>query len=274
MSNCGKRIRLNRVFGGPNRKALVVAFDHGLVLGPIPGTTDPSAQIRRFAECGADAIMMNFGILERCVDSLLTEHSPAIILRLDWTSVWSADGDSKLISQLLATPEQGLRCGADAVLTFLVIGTGDAEFESREVLRNAEVARECERLGIPLIVESLARGKRVTNPTALEWMKLHTRIASELGADVIKTEYTGDPATMREVVGGSPAPVLVLGGARRASDEDALHVVHGAVQAGAAGVFFGRNVFQAADLPEFLGRTRAILDGHEQQELAVARATE
>lgn len=274
MSDCGKRIRINRIFHGPSRKALVVAFDHALVLGPIQGTVDPDVQLKRFAEYGADAVLLNLGILKQCVDSVLSARAPAIILRLDWTSLWTAKADSKLISQIIATPEQALHLGADAVLTYLFVGTGDAEFESREIARNAEVARECERIGMPLIVESLARGKLVENPVAPEWMKLHARIANELGADLIKTEYTGDPDSMRDVVGASLAPVLVLGGERRPSDGEALKVVHGAVESGAAGVFFGRNVFQAEDLAGFLKRARAILDGSEPRERAMAGASE
>jgi fructose-bisphosphate aldolase, class I len=68
---------------------------------------------------------------------------------------------------------------------------------------------------------------------------------------------------MRSVVEDCPIPILVLGGSRQASDERALDVVQGAVMAGAAGVFFGRNVFQAPDMSSFLQRARAILDGQE-----------
>jgi DhnA family fructose-bisphosphate aldolase class Ia len=273
VSDCGKQIRINRIFRGPNRKALVVAFDHALILGPIPGTIDPSSQIRRFADGGADAVLLNFGVLQRGIDSLLVENAPALILRLDWTSLWTAgNGNGKLISQLIATPEQALQHGADAVLTYLFVGTGDSEFESREIARNAQIARECENLGVPLIIESLARGKEVKDPLSLEWMKLHTRIASEIGADLIKTEYTGSPESMREIVEISPAPILVLGGARSASDNDALNVVRGAVEAGAAGVFFGRNVFQAANMPEFLRQARAILDTQAFAKQAQANA--
>ena len=78
------------------------------------------------------------------------------------------------------------------MLTYLVVGTGDAEFEMKEITRNAEVARECERVGIPLIVESLARGKDVQNPGDPKWLNLHTRMAAELGADAVKTDYSGD----------------------------------------------------------------------------------
>jgi DhnA family fructose-bisphosphate aldolase class Ia len=68
---------------------------------------------------------------------------------------------------------------------------------------------------------------------------------------------------MRSVVEGCPIPILVLGGSRQASDADALEVVRGVVVAGAAGVFFGRNVFQAPNMSSFLQQARDILEGAE-----------
>jgi DhnA family fructose-bisphosphate aldolase class Ia len=242
---------------------LVVAFDHALVLGPIPGTENPSQQIRRFAEGGVDAILLNLGLLRGCVESLLSDAVPGIIARIDWTTLWGTpgnSGESRLQSCLLARPEDALRHGADAVLTYLPVGTGDTDFEAREVARNAEVARECERIGIPFIVETIARGKNAENPSDAKWLNLHTRMAVELGADMVKTDYAGDAATMARVVHGCPIPILVLGGSRYASDEEALDLVRGVVASGAAGVFFGRNVFQADDIASFLRKARSVLD--------------
>ncbi|MFY9910931.1 MAG: hypothetical protein WCF22_17640 [Candidatus Sulfotelmatobacter sp.] len=266
MSDCGKKVRLCRVMGGAGHRALVVAFDHALVLGPIPGTENPLGQIRRFAEAKVDALLLNLGLIRQFADSSLDGPLPAVIARIDWTTVWSAmtnNGSGELRSSLLARPEDALRHGADAVLTYMVVGTGDADFESKEIRRTAEVARECERIGIPLIVESLARGKSVQNPGEPRWLNLHTRMATELGADAVKTDYTGDPISMRSVVEGCPIPILVLGGSRQGSDEEALDVVRSVALAGAAGVFFGRNVFQAENMGLFLQQARSVLDGTE-----------
>jgi len=266
LSDCGKKIRLRRVLGGAEHRALVVAFDHALVLGPIPGTEDPLGQIGRFAEAKVDAVLLNLGLLRQFAESSCEGPLPALIARIDWTTVWSTlanGGDGELRSALLASPEDALRQGADAVLTYMVVGTGDIEFESKEIARTAEVARECERVGIPLIVESLARGKGVQNPCEPKWLNLHTRMATELGADAVKTDYTGDSASMKTVIKGCPIPILVLGGNRQGSDEDSLEVVREVARAGAAGVFFGRNVFQAADMMLFLRRARAVLDDTE-----------
>jgi len=263
LGECGKKVRLNRVLGGAEHPALVVAFDHALVLGPIPGTQDPLRQIRRFARARADAVLLNLGLLRQFANASLTGPQPAFIARIDWTTIWSAKasmGGNELRSSVLARPEEALRHGADAVLTYMVIGTGDTDFESKEIARTAEVARECERIGIPLIVESLARGKEVRNSGDPQWLNTHTRMVTELGADAVKTDYSGDPATMRAVINDCPIPILVLGGSRQGSDDEALRMVRDITLAGAAGVFFGRNVFQARDMDAFLTQARAILD--------------
>jgi DhnA family fructose-bisphosphate aldolase class Ia len=112
---------------------------------------------------------------------------------------------------------------------------------------------------MPLIVETLARGKSIANPTSPEWIKFHTRLGVELGADALKTDYTGDVETMRDVVEACPAPILVLGGAQKAKSE-AMSIVKGAIAAGAAGLVFGRNVFQSSDVAATVRELRTILD--------------
>jgi DhnA family fructose-bisphosphate aldolase class Ia len=114
---------------------------------------------------------------------------------------------------------------------------------------------------MPLIVESIARGKPVQNPCEPHWLMLHTRMAAELGADVIKTESPGDVEKLRTIVTACPVPILVLGGGRSGSDEEVLDIVRGIVAAGAAGVFFGRNIFQADNMPHLLQRVRSVLAG-------------
>lgn len=266
MSDWGKKLRLNRILGRHTRKPLVVAFDHGLPLGPIPGTLNPAAQVEAFADAGVDGVLLTPGMARLCAQSLLHPNAPSLIMRLDWSSLWTSFGDAgKLRSEMLATPEQALISGADGVLTYLLIGTGDVEFEAREIARNSELARECERLGMPLIIESLARGKATPDPTAPETLMLHTRIAAELGADLIKTESTDDPRSMAEVVKACPLPVMILGGARQRNDDDALEQLRGIVKAGAAGAFIGRNVFQAPDVRDFLDQACAVL-GEEVEE--------
>jgi DhnA family fructose-bisphosphate aldolase class Ia len=264
LSDFGKQLRLNRILGRRDRRPLVVAFDHALPLGPIPGTINPAFQVRSFVEGGADSVLLNPGMIRHCMGAFLHPSAPSLIVRMDWSSLWTSLGmDGKLRSESVATPEQALRHGADAVLSYLMMGTGDVDFEAKEIGRNAEIARECEQLGVPLIVESLARGKILNHPTRVAAIKFHTRVAAELGADVIKTEYTGDAESMAEVVHDCPLPVLVLGGERKNSDEEAFSVLRTVVRSGVRGVFFGRNVFQAPNIVDFLRKARTILDENQ-----------
>ena len=262
MSQLGKTVRLRRILP-LGRGSLVVAFDHPLVLGPIPGTIKPEEQIARFVEGRADAILLNIGSFRYVAKAVKdANHVPALIARLDWTTALGTAANNpakEFRSCLVGDPEDAARVGADAVVTFLVVGSGDTDFERDEVRRVALTARKCEQLGLPLIVESLARGKNLRAPNDPEWLKLHTRMAAEIGADVVKTEFTGNPDTMREVVEGCPIPILVLGGTRTGSDEDILKATREIVRSGAAGVFFGRNVFQATNIPALMQQLHAVL---------------
>ena len=263
MGDFGKSIRLKRILH-PERRTLVVAFDHALMLGPISGTQNPGQQIRRFVEAQADAVLLNIGNFRYFAEAISPGRTPALIARLDWTTAFNEGANALphgFQTCLVVYPEEALQAGADAVITFLVIGSGDAEFERKEIERVGSLARECERVGLPLAVESLARGAQVKNPKESKWLLLHTRIAAELGADIIKTENAADVETMRGVVRACPAPILVLGGGRSGSDEDVLNVVREIVDAGAAGVFFGRNIFQADNMIHLLCRVRSVLGG-------------
>ncbi|MBZ5679258.1 MAG: hypothetical protein LAO24_04025 [Acidobacteriia bacterium] len=261
MGDFGKRIRLSRILRN-DRGTLVVAFDHALILGPIPGTLDPARQIKRLVEAEADAVLLNLGNIRYFAEAVVSSHVPGLIARLDWTTAFNesaAATPSGFQTCLVAHPEDALRSGADAVITFLFVGSGDPGFERKEVHRVGRLARECERVGVPLIVESLARGTQVENPREPKWLMLHTRIAAELGADVIKTESADDVDSMRKVVSACPVPILVLGGSRTGSDEEVVSTVRSVMQSGAAGVFFGRNIFQSDNMPALLQRVRSAL---------------
>ena len=79
----------------------------------------------------------------------------------------------------------------------------------------------------------------------------------ELGADIVKTSYTGDIDSFREVVRGAIIPVIIAGGPKINSDRDLLQMVHDSIEAGGRGVSIGRNIFQHRDI---IGITRAVSD--------------
>ena len=115
------------------------------------------------------------------------------------------------------------------------------------------LSEQCDSYGIPLLAMMYPRGPNVKNEHDFELVSHAARVGAELGADIVKTVYTGDLESFRKVVRSCPVPVVVAGGARMKTDSDVLELAESSVQAGAAGLSFGRNVFQHAN-PETMSR--------------------
>ena len=99
------------------------------------------------------------------------------------------------------------------------------------------------------------RGPNVKDPFDVDLVKHCARVAAELGADLVKTNYTGDPDTFKEVVKGALAPVVIAGGPKIDSDEKLLQMVKDSIEAGGRGVSIGRNIFQHSNIT---GITKAV----------------
>jgi fructose-bisphosphate aldolase, class I len=147
--------------------------------------------------------------------------------------------------------------GADAVVVMHFVG---APVEMDTLQNLAEAVAQCQRAGLPLLVEALAcphpNIPDIFDPAVIA---LAARIAAEYGADFVKTTYSGDPESFGQVVRGASVPVLVLGGERMNTDRAALELTHGAVAAGAAGIVMGRNIWQAPKPAEMVRALRAII---------------
>ena len=88
------------------------------------------------------------------------------------------------------------------------------------------------------------RGPKIPNENAPEVVAHAARIGAELGADIIKTNYTGNIDTFKTVIESCPVPVVIAGGPKCKSLEEVLKTTSDALKAGAAGLSIGRNVFQ------------------------------
>jgi fructose-bisphosphate aldolase/2-amino-3,7-dideoxy-D-threo-hept-6-ulosonate synthase len=103
-------------------------------------------------------------------------------------------------------------------------------------------------MGMPLLAMMYPRGENVKSQFDVEAVKNCARVGAELGADIVKTNYTGDVDSFREVVRGCNVPVVIAGGPKMDSEEALLKMVRDAMEAGAAGISIGRNVFQHDDV--------------------------
>jgi fructose-bisphosphate aldolase/2-amino-3,7-dideoxy-D-threo-hept-6-ulosonate synthase len=107
------------------------------------------------------------------------------------------------------------------------------------------IAEECREYGLPLLAMMYARGEKVTSEHDVKYVKHAARVGAELGADIIKTVYTGDKKSFKEVIDGCPVPVVIAGGPKIESEADLFRMIEDAMDCGAAGVSIGRNIFQA-----------------------------
>jgi DhnA family fructose-bisphosphate aldolase class Ia len=146
------------------------------------------------------------------------------------------------------------------VLASLVLQTGSEEQDARNVALFTQLAEETYDLGVPLIGEVFPVGGLRGRPDAFHDYVVSTcRIICELGADAIKTFYTGD--RFAEVTEGTPIPVFALGAEKMEREREALDLAAKAVAAGARGVVFGRNVVQASDPAQFLRGLKDVVQG-------------
>jgi DhnA family fructose-bisphosphate aldolase class Ia len=243
--NSPKTIRLNHIFS-QDKRAVVVAMDHGLpAMGPLGHLTHPGKLIQQIKAGGADAILTTPGIATHFAEHI---GRLGLIVRLDGGATTLGDSFSEM--RLIASVEDALRLGADAVAVMGFCGTED-ESASLETL--GKVATECRTLGMPLMAEMLPLG--FMGKPSVQEVAYAARVGAELGADIIKTKYVGSPEEYRAVTDMCFAPVLVLGGSARSADE-VLVEIDDAITAGAAGVAIGRNVWQSDDV---VAKTQAIV---------------
>jgi DhnA family fructose-bisphosphate aldolase class Ia len=157
--------------------------------------------------------------------------------------------------------EDAVAVGGDAIIMYFVFGVADGKTFVDNLTAIGRAAAEAHELGLPLIAEVVAWGSQAPDRRDPELLRFGCRIAAELGADLIKTEYTGSPESMRTVIESCPAPVMVLGGAKLDSPEALYDMTRDALSAGAVGVVYGRNIWQADDPAKVGAAVRSIVHG-------------
>jgi DhnA family fructose-bisphosphate aldolase class Ia/Fe-S-cluster-containing hydrogenase component 2 len=247
----GKQVRLSRIIDPRDERAVVIAADHGYMLGPIRGVIDLASTIESVSAGGADGILVSPGQASRYGYLFRGREAPAMLIRADWTNAFRSKTytlpSRHVQCRYMTSPRQAMALGADAIVVYFFVGYADDREEAEHVDKIGRFARECDRIGLPFIVEPIPLGERITGANYNELVKISIRMSAEIGADAIKAPYTNDVDFYSEVVRGAGIPILILGGAKSKTLRDALEVVEEALQAGARGTVFGRNVIQAPD---------------------------
>lgn len=229
----GLRARIRRISTAD--RYLIVPMDHGLTIGAVDGLADIETTIDAVTRGGADAVVTQKGIAPRVHPNL---NAAGYIVHLNGSTELGPDENDK---RQTGTVEDAVRAGADAVSVHINVGS-DSEPDQLTAL--SSVTSTAAKFGLPVLAMAYARGPGIgeDDPAALAHA---VRVAEELGADVVKTGYSGDAASFERVIKATRLPVLIAGGSR-GSDRETVAMVRGAMDAGAAGVSMGRSIFQHA----------------------------
>jgi len=159
-----------------------------------------------------DGAVLRFEQVECLSHHFLGRNAPALIVEasLESASQVGSSLQDKVSDSSKFLVENALLLGASAILSYLFVGYERDEDEARNVELITHLAWESERAGLPLIVECIPFGERVTRENFPKCVELAARVSSESGADVIAIPYTGDYTSFRKIVDGVSIPVLTL----------------------------------------------------------------
>ena len=226
----GVKNRLARIFNPKSGHTVMLACDHGFIMGPTSGLERVDLTINPLIEY-ADCLMCTRGILRSVIPPTM---SKPICLR--------SDGGTTILTDLnlnrVYDVEDVVRVNASAMAVMVACGDKASEMiTTQNLVHTVDMG---EKLGIPVLGVT-AVGKDMARDA--RYFGLATRVCAENGASFVKTYYTEEG--FEKVVAQCPVPIVIAGG-KKLPEEQALELAYKAIQAGAAGVDMGRNVFQSA----------------------------
>lgn len=252
MSRLGKTVRLRRLQNPASGRIFTVAIDHAPSYGVLEGLEAIQGIVDEVARARPDAMVMMKGVAQRC----FRRHAGDVGLMLKASSLSPYHPERDVIVSSVA---DAVGLGADAVAVAFTVGS---EAQPRMLADLAHLVRQAEEVGMPTVVHSYpcGAGVPVDERYSVKRVGYAARLMMELGVDIIKTYYTGSPETFSRVVEmAAPALVVAAGGPRLDSDADVLRMARGVVDAGAAGITFGRNIWQSEDPTALIGALKQIL---------------
>ena len=244
----GKETRMARLFNG-TENVVIIAADHGLFDGPIPGMVDIKGTLGKI-DPSVDAVLLSPGMVSRSTKLFGRKGAPLAVMRLNWSSHFCFEWGYKEGGACQAvSAREAVRMGADIVLVCLTLRTPSEGLDVRNVEVFCRLREEAHSLGLPVIGEYFPPDVGALSATELhDQIRNGCRILAELGADCIKTFYTED---FTDVVEGCPIPIFGLGAEKLPTQLDALRLAGREIADGARGVVFGRNAIQVPDPPAF-----------------------
>lgn len=243
----GMQSRLARIFNPQDNKTVMLAFDHGYFQGPTTGLERIDINIAPLFE-HTDVLMCTRGILRAQVP--VTTNKP-VVLR--------ASGANSILTELsneavAVAMDDAVRLNVAAVAAQVYIGTEHEHQSIKNIIKMVDAGM---RVGMPVMAvtgvgKDMARDQR--------YFSLASRIAAEMGANIIKTYFVEEG--FERITAGCPVPIVIAGG-KKLPENEALDMCFRAIDQGASGVDMGRNIFQSEDPIAMMKAVRAVVHGDE-----------
>ena len=263
MAMLGKEVRMSRLVNPKSNKMMAITVDHATSRGiaPLTGLHHVQDTIDKIILGRPDAMTLTKGIAEHCMWNHAGEV--AMLMKISNYSPVAPTKDT-----IFGTVDEAIRMGADAV-SMGCMTLGDFQGEQFEAI--GRVSEECMRKGMPLIGHVYPKGESVKpeDRTAWENIAYCVRSACELGMDIIKTTYTGDPESMAKVVATVPSTfrIVIQGGDACKTLDDYLQMTRDAMDCGVGGVTMGRSVWDYKDVTALVIALRYIIhEGYSVKE--------
>jgi putative autoinducer-2 (AI-2) aldolase len=248
----GMKDRLARVFNARSARTVMLAFDHGYIMGPTSGLERMDLTITPLIPY-ADCIMCTRGALRQIVPAAAGKP---VALRYSAGSTVLTDLNDECVMGI----EEAVRLNASLLAVMVAIGSKFEALTIRNLTATVDAGNRC---GIPTLGVT-AVGKELTRDA--RYLGLAARVCAENGAHVVKTYFCEEG--FEKVTAACPVPIVIAGG-KKLPEPDALKMAYQAVRQGAAGVDMGRNVFQAEYPVGMIQAVRAVVHDGAKPEQAM-----
>ncbi|WP_462323723.1 2-amino-3,7-dideoxy-D-threo-hept-6-ulosonate synthase [Desulfoplanes sp.] len=228
--------RRQRLFDRTSDTTILLPLDHGVSEGMLQGIEDMPTLLQ-----GLDPQLIQGVILHKGMAAAHAQQIDPRINLIVHLSAGTRHGLPTYAKSLVCSVQEAVRLGADGVSVHVNMGN---DCEDRMLTDLGMVTDEAHLLGIPVLAMIYARGGQIVNELDPTLVAHSIRLGAEIGADLVKVPYSGDPESFSRAVQGCPVPVLVAGGPRKDDFKGFLGMIQEAMTCGARGVSIGRNIFQ------------------------------
>ena len=249
----GMMIRANKLINPTSGRALILKVDWA--------SRSEAEEIVKACKDYCEGIVVNREQINDLSPYFLGKKAPALIIRIHWIRLYEGGLSSlyESVDTIISAVEEAMVFGASAIFTSFLIGHERDEDEARNVESISFLSRACEKLGIPLMVECLPLGERITKENFSRCIELGARVSTEAGADIVAIPYTGDPESFKKIVYGINTPTLLLD--IKTPFGRSVENLDSSLKAGAKGIVVGEEMLRKLNILDVKGLYQSLHGG-------------